>query len=275
MSVWPSFVRLRAFLWDFMFEVEVVLEQILLLLVSLLANVLSSLAGGGAGLLQLPALIFLGLPFAVALTTHKIASVALGLGASIKHIKTGHVHWGFALYILMAGLPGVVLGAWWVLAIDEWLAQILLGLLTLALGVYSIFKSQLGVNYCAIHRTPWGLCVGGVVLFLIGVLNGSLTSGTGLFVTMWLIRWFGLDYKQALAYTMILVGLFWNGAGAVTLVVAQAPKWSWLPMLLLGSLLGGYVGAYWAIAKGNRFIKRIFEALTIIVGVSLLVNAAA
>ena len=87
---------------------------------------------------------------------------------------------------------------------------------------------------------------------------------------MWLIRWFGLDYKQALAYTMILVGLFWNGTGAITLMLAQEPKWSWLPMLLLGSLLGGYVGAYWAIAKGNRFIKRIFEVLTIVVGVSLL-----
>ncbi|POF53449.1 permease, partial [Vibrio vulnificus] len=42
---------------------------------SLIANTLASLAGGGAGLLQFPLLIFLGLPFGVALATHKLASV--------------------------------------------------------------------------------------------------------------------------------------------------------------------------------------------------------
>lgn len=56
---------------------------------SLIANTLASLAGGGAGLLQFPLLIFLGLPFGVALATHKLASVALGLGAAYTHLKSG------------------------------------------------------------------------------------------------------------------------------------------------------------------------------------------
>jgi hypothetical protein len=57
-------------------------EQGVLLLVSLVANAFSALAGGGAGLLQFPALLWLGLPFAVALATHKVATVALGVGAA-------------------------------------------------------------------------------------------------------------------------------------------------------------------------------------------------
>lgn len=246
------------------------LEQLSLFVISLVANLLSALAGGGAGLLQLPALIFLGLPFAVALTTHKIASVALGIGASIKHAKTGHVRWRFALLILAFGLPGVVLGASVVLSLPEALANFLLGLLTLGLGIYSIVKPELGQLSAPRHQSGVKLLVGGAVLFVIGALNGSLTSGTGLFVTLWLIRWFGLDYKQALAYTMLLVGFFWNGTGAITLTLLQAPHWQWLPALLLGSLVGGYLGAHLAIVKGNRFIKRIFEALTIVVGLSLI-----
>lgn len=249
------------------------LEQLSLFVISLVANLLSSLAGGGAGLLQLPALIFLGLAFPVALVTHKIASVALGLGASVKHIRAGHFNWRFAALILATGLPGVICGAFWVLSIPERVAQILLGVLTLALGLYSIINPKLGQNNESKHRDYAGYCIGGAVLFLIGALNGSLTSGSGLFVTLWIIRWFGLEYKEALAYTMILVGFFWNGAGALTLSLEQAPHWVWLPALLGGSLIGGYLGAHLAIVKGNLFIKRVFELLTVVVGVSLLLKS--
>ncbi|MDA3868748.1 MAG: sulfite exporter TauE/SafE family protein, partial [Gammaproteobacteria bacterium] len=41
-------------------------EQILIFTLSLVANTFSALSGGGAGLIQLPVLIFLGLPFGVA-----------------------------------------------------------------------------------------------------------------------------------------------------------------------------------------------------------------
>ena len=50
-------------------------QQFLLLLVAVTANSFAAFAGGGAGLLQFPALIFLGLPFSAALATHKVATV--------------------------------------------------------------------------------------------------------------------------------------------------------------------------------------------------------
>ena len=68
-----------------------IFSQIVLGIVSILSNFISALSGGGAGLIQLPALLFLGLPFPKALATHKVASVALGLGASIPHIKRNNL----------------------------------------------------------------------------------------------------------------------------------------------------------------------------------------
>nr|WP_067293053.1 hypothetical protein [Marinobacterium profundum] len=50
---------------------ELLIEHAGLFVLSLLANGLSALAGGGAGLLQLPVLLFLGLSFSVALATHE------------------------------------------------------------------------------------------------------------------------------------------------------------------------------------------------------------
>ena len=247
-------------------------EQLLLFVVSLVANIFSAFAGGGAGLIQLPALIFLGLPFAVALATHKVASVALGVGATIRHAREDALERRFALFMLLAGLPGVLLGASLILQVPDRLAQIALGILTTSLGLYSFFKAGLGLNHSPLHRDRQGFIIGGSMLFVIGVLNGSLTSGTGLFVTLWLVHWFGLDYKRAVAYTLILVGMFWNGLGALTLGLLGEIQWDWLPALLLGSLLGGYIGAHLAIVKGNRWIKRIYEVITLLIGVKLILG---
>ena len=250
------------------------IDQILLLAASFLANAFSAFAGGGAGLLQLPLLIFLGLPFVAALATHKLATVFLGIGATLRHAREHTLERNFIITMLLAGVPGVVIGANLILFIPDRAAEIALGILTMGLGIYSLLSPSLGQIAEQRHRDRRGLILGGLVLFIIGILNGSLTSGTGLFVTLWLIRWFGLDYKRAVAHTLVLVGLFWNASGALTLGLHGSIYWAWLPALVAGSLLGGYVGAHWSIAKGNRWIKRAYEIVTFLVGIMLLLGRA-
>jgi len=253
--------------------VDIWLEQLLLFVVSLAANFFSALAGGGAGLLQLPALLFLGLPFAIALATHKVASVFLGLGATARHLQSSHCDWRFAVFILATGVPGVLVGAAVILTIPDRWSQLALGVLTAALGIYSMVRPDLVLESAPRHRDLKGMAVGGAVLWLIGALNGSLTSGTGLFVTLWLVRWFGLDYKAAVSYTLILVGIVWNGTGALMLGWLGQIRWDWLPALIAGSLLGGYLGAHLSIVKGNRLVKRSFEAVTLLVGLALIARS--
>lgn len=248
------------------------LEQALLFVVSLLANAFSALAGGGAGLLQFPLLLWLGLPFALALATHKVASVALGVGAALRYLQAGALSWRLSLLILLAGLPGVVLGALSVLSLPEPVLLVALGVLTMAMGLYSMLQPSFGLQACQRALRMGEQLVGALVLFVIGVLNGSLTSGTGLFVTLWLVRWYGLDYKQAVAYTLVLVGLFWNGLGGLTLAMVAEVQWSWIPVLLLASAIGGYLGAHWALLKGNRLVKLAFEWVTLLTGASLLLR---
>jgi len=248
-------------------------EQSLLFFISTLANTFSAYAGGGAGLLQLPALIFLGLPFAIALATHKIASVALGVGAAIRHSREKKLQWRFALFILITGVAGVIPGARFILTVPENIANLALGVMTVGLAIYSWRRPDMGVDTRNIHRDQTGYLIGGTVLLLIGILNGSLTSGTGLFCTLWLVRWFGLDYKLAVAYTLVVVGIFWNGTGAITLALLGTVQWSWLPVLILGSLIGGYAGAHLAIKSHNSSIKRAFELVTFLTGLALILKA--
>ena len=248
------------------------LDQIILFFISTIANIFSAFAGGGAGLIQLPVLIFMGLPFSVALATHKIATVALGVGATIRNVKEGHTSWRFNLFMLLAGIPGVVLGAWVIVGVDDRIAEICLGSLTLSLGLYSIFRPELGLNAQSKHRDQTGYAIGAIGLFTIGFANGALSAGTGLFATMWLVKWFGLNYKHAVGHTLIAVGLFWNASGAVTMGFIGDVQWDWLPALILGSLLGGFLGAHMAITMGSKWIKRVYELVTIVVGLKLILG---
>lgn len=249
------------------------IDQIILFFISWIANIFSAFAGGGAGLIQLPVLIFLGLPFSVALATHKIATVALGLGATVRNLKEGHTSWRLNLFMLLAGIPGVVLGAYTIVGVEDRIAEICLGLLTLSLGIYSLVKPELGILSTARNRHKEGLIVGGLGLFAIGFANGALSAGTGLFATMWLVNWFGLDYKRAVGHTLIAVGLFWNASGAAAMTVLAQVQWDWLPALLAGSLLGGFVGAHLALKMGAKWIKRAYEVVTLIVGLKLIIGA--
>ncbi len=247
-------------------------DSILLFIVSFIANSFSAFSGGGAGLLQLPLLLFLGLPFSVALATHKLATVALGIGATTRHFREGSLNWRFSLLILASGLPGVILGAGIIVRVPDRPAELALGLLTIGLGLYSVLHKELGQKAQELDRNWQHKFTGFAVLFFIGILNGSLTSGTGLFVTIWLVRWFSLDYKRAVAYTLVLVGLFWNGAGALALGLQGPIRWDWVPILLVASMLGGYAGAHFAISAGNRWIKRVYEVVTLLVGAKLLLG---
>ncbi|MBW3694432.1 sulfite exporter TauE/SafE family protein [Vibrio sp. T187] len=249
-----------------------IIDSLTLFIGSLIANTLASLSGGGAGLLQFPLLIFLGLPFSIALATHKVASVALGLGAAYTHIKQGQLSVKACIYLIFTGSIGVVIGANIVLMIPDEVAQKLLGAMILLLGIYSRFKKQLGQQEDPINRTTLGWIIGGIGLAIIGIINGSLTAGSGLLVTLFLVRWFGYSYKQAVALTMICVGLFWNGIGGIAIVQAGAPvHWLWLPILLLSSFIGGSLGAMLANRSSNKVIKIAFELLTFAVGIKLLI----
>ncbi len=248
------------------------MEQTILVGLSVVANWFSALAGGGAGLIQLPILIFLGLPFSLALATHKVATVALGVGATLRHLREDHLQIWLLLLIVLAGVPGVVAGAVFILDVPSRPAEITLGLLTLALGLYSVFKPTLGLHRKSKHRDTTGIMLGGTVLLLIGFVNGALSAGSGLFVTLWLVFWFGFEYKLAVAHTLVAVGLGWNGSGAVTMSAMADVQWSWVPALVLGSLVGGYLGAHTSVSAGNLTIKRLYELVTVIVAVKLLVG---
>lgn len=246
------------------------LEYIFLFLVSIISNIFSAFSGGGAGVIQLPAILLLfDIAFINALAVHKIATVALGIGATAKFATKISFDKTLIIQFLTVGIPGVIIGANIIALTNETLARILLGILISSIGIYTILKKKYGEENRYNNNGSYKV-FGLTLVFISGVLNGSLSAGTGLLFTIILISIYKMDYKNAIAYTLIVVGFFYNSIGAITLGMLTEINWNILPVLFTGSLIGGYVGARLSLSKSNQTIKIIYQIVTISVGISLI-----
>ena len=249
------------------------LKIISIFLISFFSNTFSAISGGGAGLIQLPALILSGIPYYQALASHKLATVALGIGGSLRNYKSLKDDIYIACQILIYGMPGVILGASIVKLISEQYLYLFLGIISIFLAFYSFLKSDLGLSSAnnelnLIHKIKFF-----ILIFFIGILNGSISSGTGLLVTILLIKTFGMDFLRSISLTFFTVGIFWNFTGAISLSKIGLVPSNILILLLIGSFTGGYLGAHLSKLKGNVLIKKTFTIVCLFVGISLFIKA--
>ena len=250
-----------------------IFKSFYIFLISFFSNTFSAISGGGAGLLQLPALILSGVPYYQALASHKLATVALGVGGSLRNYKSLGNDISIAWQILIFGLPGVILGSFIVEFISEKYLYLILGIISILLAFYSFLKPDLGLssgnnNLNLINKIRFL-----IFIFLIGILNGSISSGTGLLVTILLIKTFEMDFLRAISLTFLTVGIFWNFTGAIYLSTIGSVPSNILLLLIVGSFTGGYFGAHLSRLKGNTLIKKSFTIICFFVGMSLLIKS--
>ena len=248
-------------------------KYFLIFLISFISNTFSAISGGGAGLIQLPALLLSGLPYYQALATHKVATVALGLGGSIRNFNSLRGDINFLWQILFFGTPGVILGSSIVKYLSDQFLYLILGIFSIFLALYSFRKPSLGLISVENNiKSPLKLSFI-IPIFLIGVLNGSVSSGTGLLVTILLIKCFEIDFLRAVSLTFFTVGIFWNAIGAIFLSRIGIIPLKLLIILILGSFTGGFFGAHLSNLKGNKLIKKTFTIVCLLIGISLLVKS--
>ncbi len=248
-------------------------KSIYILLISIISNTFSAISGGGAGLLQLPALILSGIPYYQSLASHKLATVALGIGGSLRNFKSLGNDISIAWQILIFGSPGVILGSSIVEYISEKYLYLTLGIISIFLAFYSFLKPDFGLSsennkLFLVHKIRFL-----IFIFLIGILNGSISSGTGLLVTILLIKTFQMDFLRAISLTFFTVGIFWNFIGAVFLTKIGSVPLNVLVLLIIGSFTGGYFGAHLSKLNGNILIKKTFTTVCLLVGISLLIKS--
>lgn len=225
-----------------------------------LAGFIDAIAGGG-GLIQLPALLVFQaqLPIPVLLGTNKLASIA-GTGVAVlQYSQRVPLNWRLALVSALTAFVFALGGAATVQHLDPNVLRPLVLLLLIGVTGYTLSQPALGLTEKPPVQHPYryGMGLGAII----GFYDGFLGPGTGSFLTFGLIALLGFDFLRAAATTKIvncatnLAALIYFGStGAIAYQVA-------LPMAFC-NLLGGWLGARVAIAKGSRWVRWLFLAVT-------------
>ncbi len=230
----------------------------LLGLAGLLAGWVDAVVGGG-GLIQLPALV-VGLPGATPvqiLATNKLGSV---MGTSVSSLtyyrRVGPDPRTFVPLMLLA-FAGSLGGAFVASHIPKAAFDPIVLVVLVLVGGYVLLKPSLGqittLRFAGHRHTLVAMAAGAVI----GFYDGALGPGTGSFFVFTLVGLVGYNFLEASAKARMA-----NWATNVAALAVFVPQGAvlWKVGLLMGAcnLVGGYVGARTAVAKGGGFVRVLF-----------------
>jgi uncharacterized membrane protein YfcA len=230
----------------------------LLVLAALAAGFVDAVVGGG-GLVQLPALL-LGLPGASpvqVLATNKLASICGTSASSVTFYRKVRPHAGTFVPLMLLAFLGSVVGALIASRIPAEAFDPIVLLVLVVVGAWVLFRPSLGeetvLRFAGHRHTVVAMGAG----FVIGVYDGALGPGTGSFFVIALVGLMGYSFLEASAKAKMA-----NWATNLAALVVFVPQGAvlWKVGLLMGAanMLGGWVGARTAVARGSRFVRVFF-----------------
>jgi uncharacterized membrane protein YfcA len=214
---------------------------------------------GGGGLVQLPALL-LGFPQASPaqlLATNKLASIAGTTTSSITYVRRVRPDLRTALPMAAVAFLGAVGGALIGLHIPKSAFYPVILVMLVVVGGYTVARPSLGhetaLRFDGHRHTVVAMLTG----FCIGVYDGALGPGTGSFLVFALVGLMGYAFLEASAKAKI-ANFATNLGALVVFIPGGHVMWKVGAVMAACNLLGGYLGARTAVARGSRFVRVVF-----------------
>lgn len=239
----------------------------LLVLVGFTVGFINTIAGG-ASLITLPTLIFLGLPPAVANGTNRVAitiQTAMGIaGFRSKGVST----FPFNLYLGIAAFFGAIIGAQ--IAVDikgETFNRILAGIM-IAVVLLIVLKPKVNMIDLSERLTGKYLWLGIVVFFLIGIYGGFINAGIGFVIILYLHYVHRMNLVRVNATKVAAVFVYTLAALAV-FVFNDKVNWQVGCILAIGQGSGAWIASRFSVKKGDGFIKAFLIIMVVAMAIRL------
>ncbi len=242
---------------------------ILLFVAAVLGGTLNAVAGGGT-FITLPALIFTGVPPVTANATSTVAlwpgSVA-STGAYRRELAAQRR--GFLILLLGTSLIGGILGALLLLGTSQSafvrLLPYLMLMATVLFTVSPYITKMLRGRSTEKKQQSWlSQVVVAFAQFVIAIYGGYFGGGIGILMLATLAM-MGMENIHEMNGVKTLLTTCINGAAMITFIIRGAVFWPQAILMVVGAIVGGYGGAYYARKIEQKWI-RIF---VMIVGFSM------
>ncbi len=229
-----------------------------------LAGFVDAVAGGG-GLIQLPALLLV-LPqqtIPMLFGTNKMSSICGTAVATVQYARQVPIRWRSILPAAFAAFAFSGIGAWAIRSFStakpEILKPLILGLL-IAVALHTAFKKELGKVHQPRMEAGRERLVGLLLGAVIGFYDGFFGPGTGSFLIIAFVGWFGFDFLNATASAKVL-NLATNLAAVLYFSATGNILWEFALPMGVCNIAGSLIGTRLTILKGNRFVRAIFLAV--------------
>ena len=245
------------------------LQASILFVAAILGGTLNSVAGGGT-FITLPALIFTGV---LPINANASSTVALWPGsiASVWAYRKEFANQRRLVTILLSitSLIGGILGAELLVRTSQTtFVKLLPYLLLLATVLFALscpITTRLHGKTTLKNRQSWLTLVGiSSLQLVIAIYGGYFGGGIGILMlaTLGLM---GMENIHEMNAMKTLLTTFINGVAVIIFIIRGIVVWPQAIVMVIGAIIGGYTGAYFA----RKIDQRVIRGFVILVGVSM------
>jgi uncharacterized membrane protein YfcA len=229
---------------------------IFLFFAGVLGGALNSVAGGGS-FIAFPALLFTGVPPIPANATNTIALWTAAAASGGAYRSRLDVPRRVMIPLLAASLVGGLAGAFLLLKTPAHTFMRMLPWLTLGATLLFAFGKKLaGGRTSMIEHEVSNAALAGTTLFqlCVAVYGGYFGGGMGI-VMLAMLAILGMTDIHAMNALKTVMGFVINGVAVVTFIVARAVYWKHGIVMIIGGIVGGYLGAHYALKMPPKWIR--------------------
>lgn len=242
-----------------------------LLVLALAVGVYGSIIGAGGGFLMVAALtLIFGLSGATAVGTSSVSILFVQLSGAYTYDRKGLVDRASAKWVLLSSVPvAFVAAALLAASIPQRAFDLIVGVLLLGLAAFVLLVRTPSLPDGEVLAPRRALLTGlGTGL---GLLSGGFGAGSGL-VSVPALSWFQRLSAHRATATTSAIGAIGGIASVAGHVLARNPEWAFLPVIIVGAVVGGRLGASNAGRLSPRTVLMMLAAGLVVAGLPLLIR---
>lgn len=227
------------------------------------AGLIDSIVGGG-GLVLTPAMLNLHpqLHILQAIGTQRTSSIMGTSIAAWNYLRRIKVERRILVPACVAALSASAVGVQLAKRIDGEVLKWTVLAICVVLAIYTVFRKDLGLRedrrFHPKHETMAAVAIGGAT----GFYNGLIGPGTGTIMVFAFVSFLGLDFLKSSAVSKT-TNVAADLSSWTVLALGGFVLWTLAIPLIIGNMIGSYIGSHMAIKRGQGFVRAVFLAIVL------------